>query len=201
MTRTVDLESRAALLERIAGYVLEHGLADLSLRPLAQAVDSSPRMLLYHFGSKEEMVAAVLRAIRERQFAIFDRLRRNDVQTPAAICKAAWAYMSDPKIAPMLKLFFETYALALRKPDAFPGFFEGAVEDWLRFLSDPICIRGASQQRARDFATIILATYRGFMLDYAATGDGKRIGRAIDLWSDSLDAINYNEDETHAERA
>jgi AcrR family transcriptional regulator len=201
MTRPVDLENRAALLERITGYVVEHGLAELSLRPLAQAVDSSPRMLLYHFGSKEGMVAAVLRAIRERQFAIFDRLRRSDVQTPAAICKAAWAYMSDPTIGPMLKLFFETYALALRKPDAFPGFFEGAVEDWLRFLADPICTGGASPQRARDVATIILATYRGFMLDYAATGDSKRIGRAIDLWSASLDAIKYDEDDVHAQHA
>jgi AcrR family transcriptional regulator len=201
MTRPVDLESRAALLERIAAYVLEHGLAELSLRPLALAVDSSPRMLLYHFGSKEGMVAAVLRAIREGQFAVFDQLRRSEVQTPAAICKAAWAYMSDPKIGPMLKLFFETYALALRKPDAFPGFFEGAVEDWLRFLADPICSTGASSQHARDIATIILATYRGFMLDYAATGDAKRIGRAIDLWSDSLEAIKYNEDVTNAQHA
>jgi AcrR family transcriptional regulator len=184
MTRPVDLESRAALLERIATYVLKHGLAELSLRPLAHAVDSSPRMLLYHFGSKEEMVAAVLRAIRERQLAVFDKLRRSEVQTPAAICKAAWAYMSDPNFGPMLKLFFETYALALRKPDAFPGFFDGAVEDWLRFLADPICTGGVSPEQARASATITLAMFRGFMLDYAATGDHERIGRAIDLWSE-----------------
>jgi AcrR family transcriptional regulator len=184
MTRPVDLENRAALLKRVAGYVLAHGLADLSLRPLAHAVDSSPRMLLYHFGSKEELVAAVLRAIREQQFTIFDRLRRSEMHTPAAICKAAWAYMTDPKIGPMLKLFFETYALALRKPEAFPGFFEGAVEDWLRFLADPICTGGASPEQARAHATITLAMFRGFMLDYAATGDHERIGRAIDLWSE-----------------
>jgi AcrR family transcriptional regulator len=185
MTRPVDLASRAALLERIAGYVLEHGFADLSLRPLAEAVDSSPRMLLYHFGSKEGMVTAVLRAIRARQLAVFDRLRRSEATTPAALCKAAWAYMSDPNVGPSLKLFFETYALALRKPEAFPGFLEGAVEDWLRFLADPLCSGGASPQRARTIATITLAMFRGFMLDYAATGDGERIGRAIDLWSES----------------
>ena len=201
MTRPVNLESRAALLERVAAYVLEHGLFDLSLRPLALAVDSSPRMLLYHFGSKESMVTAVLRAIRERQLTLFDRLRRSEITTPTAICKAAWSYMSDPKVGPMLKLFFETYALALRDPDAFPGFFEGAVEDWLRFLSDPICTGGASRQRARSIATIILAAYRGFMLDYAATGDTERIGRAIDLWSDALNSIKFDEETAHAQQA
>ncbi len=184
MTRTVDLESRTALLERVTGYVLEHGFADLSLRPLAEAVESSPRMLLYHFGSKEDMVTGVLRAIRGRQLAVFDELRRSELPTPVAVCKAAWAYMTQPNVGPMLKLFFETYALALRKPKAFPGFLEGAVEDWLTFLSDPICNRGASRQEARAIATITLALFRGFMLDYAATGDHERIGRAIDLWSD-----------------
>lgn len=184
MTRCVDFESRAALLERIAGYVLAHGLA-LSLRPLAAAVDSSPRMLLYHFGSKEGMVTAVLRAIRARQRVVFDQLRRAEVTTPAAVCKAAWAYMSDPMVGPSLKLFFETYALALRKPEAVPGFLEGAVEDWLTFLSDPTYAGSASPERARALATITLAMFRGFMLDYAATGDGERIGRAIDLWSES----------------
>lgn len=183
MSRTVDLEGRAALLDRITSYVLEHGFADLSLRPLALAVDSSPRMLLYHFGSKEGMVTAVLRGIRQRQLAIFDQLRRSEFTMPVAVCKAAWAYMSQPNVGPMLKLFFETYALALRKPEAFPGFLEGAVEDWLRFLSEPL--RGDGEERARAHATITLAMFRGFMLDFAATGDRERIGRAIDLWSET----------------
>jgi len=85
----------------------------------------------------------------------------------------------------MLKLFFETYALALRTPRAFPGFLQGAVEDWLAFLAEPLRKRGLSPDRARAVATLTLALFRGFMLDYAATGDRKRIGRAIDLWSES----------------
>ncbi len=185
MSRTVDLESRAVLLDRVTGYVLEHGLAALSLRPLADAVESSPRMLLYHFGSKEGMVAAVLRAIRQRQLAVFDQLRRSALPTPVAVCKAAWTYMTQPQVGPMLKLFFETYALALRKPEAVPGFLESAVEDWLTFLSDPTYAGSASPERARALATITLAMFRGFMLDYAATGDHERIGRAIDLWSEN----------------
>ena len=39
-------------------------MADLSLRPLAKAVGSSPQVLLYYFGSKEEMV---VKALAERQ--------------------------------------------------------------------------------------------------------------------------------------
>jgi AcrR family transcriptional regulator len=40
--------------------VLEHGLGEMSLRPLASAIDSSPRVLLYLFGSKDGLVRALL---------------------------------------------------------------------------------------------------------------------------------------------
>ncbi len=44
------------LLERAYDYVLQHGLTSLSLRPLAQAIGSSPRVLLFLFGSKEGLL-------------------------------------------------------------------------------------------------------------------------------------------------
>src|SRR5215468_11131787 len=52
------------LLDRAYEYALEHGLADLSLRPLAAAIGSSPRVLLYLFGSKEGLVRALLARAR-----------------------------------------------------------------------------------------------------------------------------------------
>lgn len=175
MTRTVDLESRARLLDRISLYIVKHGLHDLSLRPLAAAVDSSPRMLLYHFGSKEDLVSAVLRRTRERQMEMFEKLCGSELMTEQAVHGAVWATMSDPKFAPYMILFFEAYSIALRDPKRFPGFLERAVEDWLEFLSPD-----------RTIATIKLAGYRGFMLDLAATGDRKRIAKAVDAWIDSL---------------
>src|SRR5665213_1547240 len=55
MARSAD-ERRAALLERITDYVAANGLSALSLRPLADAVESSPRVLLYYFTSKEDLI-------------------------------------------------------------------------------------------------------------------------------------------------
>ena len=182
MTRPVDLESRARLLERITDYIVKHGLHDLSLRPMAEAVDSSPRMLLYHFGSKEELVSTVLSGIRARQMLMFDAMRRSEIFTPAAVCGAAWATISDPAFAPSMHLFFEAYSIALRDPGRFPGFIDGAVEDWIVFLSQPLIASGMSKAEARAEATLILATYRGFMLDLAATGDRKRISAAFEKW-------------------
>lgn len=201
MTRTVDLAHRSDVLDRISSYVVKHGLTGLSLRPLARSVGLSPRTLLYHFGSKEAIVMAVLERIRAQQQVVFDQLRRSELSTPTAICKAAWEYMTTLEILPMLRLFFETYALALRSPQRFPGFLKGAVEDWLIFLATPHLAAGASRKRARTVATVVLAGYRGFMLDFVATGDRARIGAAVDAWADSLQALMPKKGKTHAQSA
>ena len=66
MPRPVDPHRREAVLEKAADYVLEQGLADLSLRPLAKALGTSTRMLLYDFGSKERLIHEILAEIRAR---------------------------------------------------------------------------------------------------------------------------------------
>src|ERR687889_139227 len=64
------------LLEAAYGYVLERGLADLSLRPLATAIGSSPRVLLFLFGSKDGLVRALLARARADELDVLDRVRR-----------------------------------------------------------------------------------------------------------------------------
>src|ERR1700687_715776 len=61
------LDRRAKLLGKVADYILSKGLAGLSLRPLAATINTSPRMLLYFFGSKERLIAEALAHIRTRE--------------------------------------------------------------------------------------------------------------------------------------
>src|SRR5665213_3674965 len=97
MARSAD-ERRAALLERITDYVAANGLSDLSLRPLADAVESSPRVLLYYFASKEDLIGEVLARLRGRQRDVFATLPRN-AATYADTVRAAWKLMSAPEHA------------------------------------------------------------------------------------------------------
>jgi AcrR family transcriptional regulator len=188
MARTADDQRRVELLERIVDYVMENGLSDLSLRPLAEAVESSPRVLLYYFGSKEKLVAAVRAGAGERQRAIFDRLPRNAASYRETVT-AAWRAMSAPEHAPVFRLFFEVYGLSLQDPKRFPGFLQRAVNVWLDYLEPSALRDGYSKSDARAIATVILAGYRGFLLDLCATGERRRIDRAVELWIATLDSI------------
>jgi len=181
-------ERRAELLERITDYVAANGLSDLSLRPLAAAVESSPRVLLYYFTSKEDLIAEVLAQLRARQRAVFATLPRN-AATYADTVRAAWKLMSAPENERVFRLFFEVYGLALQDPDRFAEFLRGAVDDWIAYLEASKRDDGYARRDARAIATVLLAGYRGFLLDLLATGDRARIDRAVRLWILALDAI------------
>jgi AcrR family transcriptional regulator len=189
MVRTANERRPEELLDAIVGHLATHGVIELSLRPLAKAVGSSPRVLLYYFGSKEEMVVKVLARLRERQRATYAQMKKASFDSPSEACRAIWKQMSAPVSEPLFQLFFEAYALALRHPDRFRDFLHNAIEDWLEVLAGPLCSKGCGKSEARAFATIVLAGFRGFMLDYCASHDRKRLDHALDLWLQGLDAI------------
>lgn len=175
-------ELRGAIVQ----YLIQHGLADLSLRPLAKAIGSSPRVLLYYFGSKEKMVIEVLADIRQRQRASYDQV---PAATFAEACQIVWKQMSASDSEPLFRLFFEVYGIALRQPQLYADFLKATVDDWIRPIADPLCRNGYRRVEARAFATVVLAGLRGFMLDYCTTHDRKRLDRAVALWLRTLDPM------------
>jgi AcrR family transcriptional regulator len=64
--------SRETLLPLLAGHVLAHGLGEASLRPLAKAAGTSDRMLVYHFGTKETLIADLLGHLAQTYAAAID---------------------------------------------------------------------------------------------------------------------------------
>ena len=186
MSRKANPKRPEELRGAIVQYLIKHGLADLSLRPLARAVGTSPRVLLYYFGSKEKMVVQVLAAVRQRQRFSYDQ---EEAATFAEACLVIWKSMSAPDSEPLFRLFFEVYGIALRRPRLYKSFLHDTVEDWLELIADPLCRDGYKRGAARAFATVIVAGLRGFMLDYCATGDLKRLDAAVHLWLQTLDTM------------
>jgi AcrR family transcriptional regulator len=173
------------LRNAIARYLVKHGLFDLSLRPLAKAVGSSPRGLLYHFGSKEKMIIAVVAELRRQQRVAYEV----QAKTFSEACQVIWKRMSAPDSEPFFRLFFEVYGIALRQPHLYKDFLHDTVEDWLRAIAGPLSQQGHKESDARAFATVVIAGLRGFMLDYCATHDRRRVEHALRLWLSRLDSM------------
>jgi AcrR family transcriptional regulator len=166
------------LLELAYAYVREHGLAQLSLRPLAAAIGSSPRVLLFLFDSKDGLVRALLARARR------DELRLLSQAGPANGLPEAgtqvWSWLSDPDHRPLLTLWVEAYARSLIESDGpWAGFAAETVADWLTVLSRAQPPANRDTPEARADRTAVLALLRGALLDLLATGDTARTTAAV----------------------
>jgi AcrR family transcriptional regulator len=168
-------ERRNELLELAYGYVRENGVAGLSLRPLAAAVGSSPRVLLFLFGSKDGLVRALLARAREEELELLARIRREQDGLTAA-GEALWGWLSDERHHPLLRLWVEAYAQSLVDRDGpWSGFAAATVSDWL----DVLAAADDDSPGAPARRTAVLAVLRGATLDLLATGDTARTTAAV----------------------
>jgi len=173
---------RDELLELAYRYVLQHGLGDLSLRPLASAIGSSPRVLLFLFGSKDELVRALLSRARQEEYGLVQELRASRSPDLETVARRVWTWLADPGHRGLLVLWTESYARSLIAPaGSWGGFATATVRDWLELFAaaQPDDERDTPAGEAR--RTLVLAALRGAMLDLLATGDQARTTAAVSL--------------------
>ncbi|MFE3901436.1 TetR/AcrR family transcriptional regulator [Streptomyces sp. NPDC059153] len=178
---TIQSARQVELLEAAYHYALAHGLADLSLRPLASAIGSSPRVLMFLFGNKDGLVKALLARARTDELTVLDQLAQAD--QPIGLAPAVeqiWAWLATEEHRPLLRLWAEAYARSLVEPDgAWAGFARATVNDWLDVLAacQPQPERDSEDGATR--RTLALAVLRGALLDLLATDDERRAGAAV----------------------
>jgi AcrR family transcriptional regulator len=179
MARPQNPQIRAKLRDQAIDYVISHGLGDLTLRPLAKALKTNARMLVYHFGSREGLMREVLKGLREREDARIQSWFRSGKmpRTLPQFLRWYWKRLSDPQAKPALRLVFELYASALRDPQKYPGVLEDPLTYWQNLIEKT----GISSKSKIDpaEATLLLAATRGLSLDLCATGDRHRVAAAM----------------------
>lgn len=181
-------QRRGELLEAAYRYVLQRGLSGLSLRPLAAAVGSSPRVLLYLFGSKDGLVRALLARARADELASLSRLNLavgGGGNAVIAVAEQLWSWLSAPEHRPLLTLWVEAYARSLTDPEGpWHAFAATTVEDWLQLLAAACALPAVPTPVS---PTAVLALLRGALLDLLATDDVDRTTTAVyqqlQLWA------------------
>jgi AcrR family transcriptional regulator len=169
------------LLERAYAYSLTHGLADLSLRPLASAIGSSPRVLLFLFDSKDGLIRALLARARADELDLLRRIQDQHDVPPGldVVARELWTWMSAAERRPLMTFWVEAYGRSLVAPEGpWADFARSTVDDWLELLKatqpDPDAVQSAAR------CTGVLAMLRGALIDLLATGDLERTTAALE---------------------
>jgi AcrR family transcriptional regulator len=179
-TKPAPSARETELLELAYAYSLTHGLADLSLRPLATAIGSSPRVLLFLFGSKDGLIRALLARARSDELDLLARITSQYDEPPGldVVARELWTWLAAEERRPLMKLWVEAYGRSLVAPDGpWTDFARSTVDDWLELLKS--VQPGKDTKAAQARRTGVLAILRGGLLDLLATGDTARTTAAV----------------------
>ncbi|MCC7365820.1 MAG: TetR/AcrR family transcriptional regulator [Dehalococcoidia bacterium] len=185
---TIDAARKHDLLDRLVDYAFEHGLSDLSLRPLAAAAGTSARMLIYHFGSKEQLTMEVLQAARDRHWRRVVLEAGAGDPPPGLLAARTWEGLAADDMRPYLRLFYEGLGMAFQGREPFTRLLDGAVTEPLAFLCRAFQRAGLDRDVAGHEATLLHATIGGLLLDLLATGDRARCDDALAVYVHGLEA-------------
>ncbi|RAU99699.1 TetR/AcrR family transcriptional regulator [Mycobacterium colombiense] len=169
MARTPDTGRRQQLLDALVAEFATGGIGDRSLREVAAAVGTSHRMLLHYFGSREDLLLAIVEAVERRQMGVLSELPTD----PAEGFAAMWADLRRPGLRQAERLFFECYARAAQGEKPYARMLPGAVTDWLAEV-DAVAEAPVDPALAR----LGLAVARGLLLDLVATDDDAGVDAA-----------------------
>ena len=166
---------RPELLSAATDYVFEHGLAGLTIRPLAKELGITHRGLLHHFGSKEQLVSEILHELRGRDRQRIAEAGGRLTATGEDPIMIAWKRMSGEPYFNYWRAYFEVFGIALRDEARYGHFLDGFVAEWLELLSplliDAGCPPGReaapiSPRPSGSWSTPGCATCRGTAWDF-----------------------------------
>jgi AcrR family transcriptional regulator len=170
------------LLDGVVELALADGIADKSLRSIAERVGTSHRMLIHHFGSREELLVEVIRSVEASQRAVLAELSSD----PATAGPRLWKQLRSPQLAAQERLFFEVYGQALQGRKWAQPVLDGIVDDWVGPLAGALESSGVDTAEARVAARLCVAVCRGLLLDVLGTGDEKEVDAAMEYFSSLL---------------
>ncbi len=176
MGRDPDPTIKVALLQKILHYLLKHGLQDLSLRPLAKALGTNARMLIYHFGSKEGLIIEALGLAQQRQIEALTKSPKPKANSEAELAYL-WKWFSSDDFLAFGKLLFEVEVLAINGDKHYSAFARQIIEGWASFIQTRFNDCDAST------ASVIVNAFSGFLLDLLVTKDTKRVNASFKAFS------------------
>jgi AcrR family transcriptional regulator len=175
------IDRRAELLGRIVDQLLTCGAADLSLRPLAERVGTSARLLLYHFDSKEELVAAALAEVR-RHIGESLQTRASQVrpETLRDLVMMVWDWATETPNQRYFRLLFEVDGLAMFDRLSFSEEVRRANSAvWITLIDRAAGRLAQGGDLFSAHSTLILGAIIGLLQDFLATGDLARTTKAL----------------------
>ena len=192
MARPTRDERKAELLAAILDYLMDKTLAELTFRSLAEGLGMSAYVLVYHFGSRDQLINDIVVSIESR----LDRMRNTDVRD---IDRAAWReFLLDSwqwtmaqRNRHLTRLEFEATAQDIVAAEP-----RGTSQEHFRMLHhktrDWLMVQGIPEEFADTDARLFTSTFYGLQFDFVVMNEPEAATKAFEL----MLAVFFNSLET-----
>ena len=180
VTRQADLAKKPALLEQIVDYLIDKPLSALTFRGLATALEVSSFTLVYHFGTRDELVRDIIKAIATRQRGFETVFDPNDVTVDSyfAGLRQTFELTLVPRNRALQRLEFEAQMLEAVAPDH--ALTKIAHEELHARARDTLMALGVDRASAVLESQLLLDTFYGIQVGLVVSGDVERATAAFD---------------------
>jgi AcrR family transcriptional regulator len=180
MPRQPDPLRKPQLIEEILDYLLDKSLASVSFRTIAQALGFSTYTLVYHFGTRAELIREIVAAVSTRAEGIEERMKSspNTLETYFDGFEVSWEWTLQPRNRQLQRLEFEASLIEAVEPDHHT-FNRAIFATWLRIGQDGLTSLGVDPEDARVEVRLLVDSFYGIQYDFVLNDDATRASAAF----------------------
>lgn len=178
---------REELLDQLVALTTHQSLARLTFRTIAAELDVSTYTLVYHFGTRRELLDAVLAEAMRRRLDLIgglDFLHFSRAQMTSALRTACRNTLSQPQLS-SIRLQFEGAALEQIDPDVGTHISE-AYLTWADKFGLWIQRQGIAEPRARTLARLMIDSVSGIQFGHIISGQSAQSIEVFDVFLDGF---------------
>lgn len=181
MSRPTEPQKKEELLERCLAAAIEAGALNSSINAIAKRIGTSGRMLVYHFGSKQELDRQLICLLETRlreQLWSFQDVSLEDADCLAEPLLEMWRHLTSPEMHGLLKLTMELNQRAIQGDSETQRVIEQESQKWIDFLFN------LTHNQAT--ALSLFHLFQGAILDFLTTGSAQRGQQTIKAFTETL---------------
>lgn len=177
MTSPRGQRRREHLLGLVAHHLAQEGLVEFSLRRAAQAAGTTHKVLLYHFGSGDDLLREALGRLRDQRLQAAAAATTEGVPTRLGDqVQRIWEALLSESAGP--RVLDQASGLALYDPVRYLALGQDATEQYLPVIHN-LLPRNWTERQGQAVAALILAVLRGLLVDALTAPDAGRADGAL----------------------
>jgi AcrR family transcriptional regulator len=181
VARKPDPERKPALLAQIVEYLLDKPLAALTFRTLATGIGVSTYTLVYHFGTRADLVREIVGAVSDRQDVVVAAVSSESggLEEHLANLRLSWQLSLTERSQQLRRLEFEAATTESRQ-HGHGQITRGFFDRWFSTGVDALVRMGIREEEAALEARAMVDTIYGLHYDLMVTRDVERVSAVFE---------------------